>query len=145
MMCDTVEELPLDHKGRGKDIPPHRYFLQPETPCDTLAVAGELAGTGRSSDSFFHALDLSSVLRTRPRFMRTHRKECLSRVELERAFDRIDETIPQLLGGGLVTPGFWVELSEVISKHMGRTSADDYEWIVGRLKALLAIHGVTIC
>ncbi len=102
------------------------------------------AAHGCSSDAFFTSHDISTILLSRSRPARVSPRACLSRRQLEHALERIDQAIPRLLGDHAVAASFWSELSGVLSKYIGRTGADDYEWMVQRLKAVLAIHGVTM-
>lgn len=99
--------------------------------------------TAASPGALFGMLDMSSILLPRLGSVKPRRRTYSSRAKLERAFISIDVAIPRLLGGHAMTPCFWAQLGDVVAKTMGCTNSDDHEWILERLRAILAIHGIT--
>jgi len=65
------------------------------------------------------------------------------RTQIERALGRIEESIAALIGQGTDQAGFWLALSKLVFESLARARPADDEWIMARLGAILAMHGIS--
>jgi hypothetical protein len=107
-------------------------YLLPNSGVFSSQAEGGLAGT------IDIALALMPPVRSRADLKRTPS----SRQQIERALCHIEQTVPVLMSQESDQVGFLLALSQVVIDSLGHASPTDDDWIIERLAAILAMHGL---
>lgn len=87
-------------------------------------------------------IDITLALMPPARSRTSLKRTPSNRHQIERALSRIEASVPMLMSQGADQAGFLLALSAVVVESLGHLSPADDDWVVARLGAILAMHGI---
>lgn len=110
-----------------------------ELSCQLPAQGMFSPGAG---EGFTGTIDIALALMPPARSRAASKRAPSDRRQIERALCRIEQSVPVLMSQGPDHAGFLLALSRVVIESLGHASPADDDWIIARLAAILAMHGL---